>query len=870
MYIGSWKIDDNLTFAVNTHTPSTGAQTDADAVPSYHVYEDETATPLITGTMAKLNDANTTGYYSEQIALTAANGFEKGKSYNILIFAAVGGVTGGTNRNFQIEAEVDANRVSDKTGYLISGTITTLDGLNNMSATGTAMAVWNADATGYQIQGSFGQAVGDPGADTDTIFALVNSIQADTDNLQTRVPAALVGGRMDASVGAMEAGVVTAAAVGTGAIDADALAADASAEIADAVWDEDATGHQTQGSFGQAIGDPGSDTDTIFALVNGIQADTDDIQNRLPAALVSGRIDASVGAMAAGVVTAAAIATDAIDADAIADNAIDAGAIATDAITSAKMASSAISEIAVGVWGNASRTLTSSLDPTAADIADAVWDEDATAHQTQGTFGQAIGDPGADTDTIFALVNTIQDDTNDIQNRLPGALVSGRMDSQVSFMVTGVVTSAAMAADSIGASELAADAVAEIAAAVNTEVDTALADIHLDHLLAVDYDPASKPGVATALLNELIESDAGVSRFTANALEQAPSGGGGGPTAAEIADAVWDEDATAHQTQGTFGQAIGDPVADTDTIFALVNSIQSDTDNIQTRLPGTLVDGRMDSHVGFMATGVVTAAAVATDAIGSAEFAQAAADKVWASAARSLTSSLDPTAAQINAEVDAAIETYHLDHLLAADYDPANKPGVATALLNELIESDAGVSQFTANALEEAPSGGGGGGGSTAEDIWSYESRTLTQSAASVLAAVTGEDIAVARGTTWSISLTNIGALTNYDTVYLTVKESDSHKDTQAILKVYNHATTGLIRFNGAAPISVANGKITITDIPTGDITITVQEAETVNAIPGEYLYDIKGVDNDGNVDLLSSGGKFTIVADITRAITSP
>lgn len=39
-------------------------------------------------------------------------------------------------------------------------------------------------------------------------------------------------------------------------------------------------------------------------------------------------------------------------------------------------------------------------------IVDEVWDEDATAHQTQGTFGQAIGDPGADADTIWALVNT--------------------------------------------------------------------------------------------------------------------------------------------------------------------------------------------------------------------------------------------------------------------------------------------------------------------------------------------------------------------------------------------------------------------------------------------------------------------------------
>ena len=60
---------------------------------------------------------------------------------------------------------------------------------------------------------------------------------------------------------------------------------------------------------------------------------------------------------------------------------------------------------------------------------------------------------------------------------------------------------------------------------VNAQVDTALADIHLDHLFAATYDPASKPGVADSLLNELIENDAGVARYTANALEQGPTGG---------------------------------------------------------------------------------------------------------------------------------------------------------------------------------------------------------------------------------------------------------------------------------------------------------------------------------------------------------
>lgn len=56
-------------------------------------------------------------------------------------------------------------------------------------------------------------------------------IMADTNDIQTRLPAALVSGRMDASVGAMAASVVTAAAIATGAIDADALAADVVTDI---------------------------------------------------------------------------------------------------------------------------------------------------------------------------------------------------------------------------------------------------------------------------------------------------------------------------------------------------------------------------------------------------------------------------------------------------------------------------------------------------------------------------------------------------------------------------------------------------------------------------------------------------------------
>lgn len=64
---------------------------------------------------------------------------------------------------------------------------------------------------------------------------------------------------------------------------------------------------QTGDSYGR-IGAPAGAS--MAADVLSIQTDTNDIQTRLPSALVSGRLDASVGAMAANVMTAAAAATD--------------------------------------------------------------------------------------------------------------------------------------------------------------------------------------------------------------------------------------------------------------------------------------------------------------------------------------------------------------------------------------------------------------------------------------------------------------------------------------------------------------------------------------------------------------------------------
>lgn len=76
-----------------------------------------------------------------------------------------------------------------------------------------------------------------------------------------------------------------------------------------------------------------------------IMGDTNDIQTRLPAALVGGRMDSSIGAVAANAITAAGIADGAIDAATFAAGAIDAAAIAADAIGASELAASAVDEI---------------------------------------------------------------------------------------------------------------------------------------------------------------------------------------------------------------------------------------------------------------------------------------------------------------------------------------------------------------------------------------------------------------------------------------------------------------------------------------------------------------------------------------------
>ncbi len=74
----------------------------------------------------------------------------------------------------------------------------------------------------------------------------------------------------------------------------------------------------------------------------------------------------------------------------------------------------------------------------------------------------------------------------------------------------------------------------------------------------------------------------------------------------------------------------------------------------------------------------------------------------------------------------------------------------------DVTEDDGGTLRFTANALEEAPTGSGGGGGATAQQVWEYATRGLTEAVTTDAASRTA-------------SQANVSGLSTFDPVSDTV-----------------------------------------------------------------------------------------------------
>jgi len=258
-------IGDNLVFSVTTHDPDTGVLTDAAAVPSYRIYEDETAAPILTGNMAKLDDDNTTGFYTELIACTVANGFEAGKTYTVYIEATVDSDKGGICYGFKAvnSAEVAGGYLANLYQSIVTliaqcadvppvagTTIHLNEGASAVNDYYKGQVIVLCGGTGA------GQARACTGYDGLTKVATVGPAWATNPNATTWFSIVNWGSSVVSSI---DAGVINAASIANGAIDAATFAADVDAEIAAMVW----TAHTP------VVGiDAGLSLDRIYEILN--------------------------------------------------------------------------------------------------------------------------------------------------------------------------------------------------------------------------------------------------------------------------------------------------------------------------------------------------------------------------------------------------------------------------------------------------------------------------------------------------------------------------------------------------------------------------------------------------------------------------
>jgi hypothetical protein len=345
-------------------------------VPAYRVYEAETGSAILTGDMAKLDDANTTGHYSEEITLSAANGFEVGKSYNIYITAAVSGVTGATQRHFYIEAAPAlASVLGTPAGASIAADIAEIEGqTDDIGAAGAGLTALATAAALTALDGKVG-TITNLGSGA-TIGANLVDIEGQTDDIGV-AGAGLTVLATAANLSTLASRVGSPSNLGSGAsvaanlVDIEAQTDDigvAGAGLTAIVWNA-AWDAEVQSEVQDAL--EANNLDHVAGTATGIPAipagtyldqmmddgtatfdrTTDSLQ-----AIKDGGLS-----LAAGAISSATFASGAITADAIAADAIGASELAADAV---------------------------------AEIADAAWDEALAEHLSAGSTGAALSAAG--------------------------------------------------------------------------------------------------------------------------------------------------------------------------------------------------------------------------------------------------------------------------------------------------------------------------------------------------------------------------------------------------------------------------------------------------------------------------------------------
>ncbi len=280
----------------------------------------------------------------------------------------------------------------------------------------------------------------------------------------------------------------------------------------------------------------------------------------IPVALVGGRIDASVGAMANNVLTDAAINADAITNAKIADDAIAAENLKTGALTADAFAAGAI--------------------PEGAFAAGAI-------------NAAAIKDAAIDFATFAADCKT-----------------GTGLKANVESMSANTVTAAAIATDAIDMDALAADAVAELQSGLATAAD--IENQILDALTA-DHTDVGSIGKAITDAGAGGDPDVFAAAFAAHAdviaLFTAAIASVKGAGAPDIAAAITAVSQAIASIKGAGTPDIATVVADIAAALATIQGAGTpDIAAVVALLPAALVGGRIDANIGSKTVGLALTA----------------------------------------------------------------------------------------------------------------------------------------------------------------------------------------------------------------------------------------------------------------------
>lgn len=206
-------------------------------------------------------------------------------------------------------------------------------------------------------------------------------------------------------------------------------------------------------------------------------------------------------------------------------------------------------------------------DTTAADNAEAFFDGTGYAGTNNVIPTVTTTTTATNVTTVNGLASGVITATAIAADAITAAKIADGAIDAATF-AAGAITAAAIATDAIDADALATDAVTEIQAGLATAADLATVDGIVDAIV-LDTNELQTDWTNGGRLDLLIDA---IKAKTDN-LPAAPAATGDIPSAAVIADAVWDESATGHTDAGKAGEQLW---TDVDAILADTNEVQAE------------------------------------------------------------------------------------------------------------------------------------------------------------------------------------------------------------------------------------------------------------------------------------------------------